>query len=173
MRWEGGKIWSGRVSYTLSIKWNMKTIFFVGLSSKNDTEGNKLPAFDRSTLSGKILNEVEKKSQDSRIIKINLVPWTPLENEKIRYPNASEKEVGWQMLLGEIEKFQPQKIFLFGKEVADFVCKKIGVQQKRGERIIFWWREWYIFSHPAYIGVYRRKEKDLYVASILWIIKEL
>jgi DNA polymerase len=144
-----------------------KQIFFVWLSSKNDKAGNKLPAFDVSTNSWKIIQKIYDEVWQDWVHATNLVPFTPLKDGKIRYPTKQEKIQGLEKLLEEMDFHQPKIVFLFWKEVSDFVFQKL-----QWEEISEWkvFKNWILFiatQHPSYIFVYKRKNIEEYVQKIV------
>ena len=86
----------------------MNHIFFVWLSSKNDKAGNQLPAFDVSTNSWKIIQNIFDTVGQEWIFTTNLVSFTPLKDGKIRYPTKQEKRDWLDQLLLELQKQKPK-----------------------------------------------------------------
>jgi uracil-DNA glycosylase len=62
----------------------------------------------------------------------------PLDSHhKIRYPNIAEKESGRKILEEEIRKFNPKFVYLFGKQVSDFLLKKVPVKKITNDEYIY------------------------------------
>ncbi len=148
----------------------MNQIFFVWLSSKNDKAGNQLPAFDVSTNSWKIIQNIFDTVGKEWIFTTNLVSFTPLKDGKIRYPTKQEKHQWFQELLEGIKNQKPKIVFLFWKEVSDFVFQQIGWQKISDTEVL---KDWIFFvaeQHPSYIFVYKRKNIEEYVQ---WIVNKI
>ncbi len=148
----------------------MKQIFFVGLSSKNDKVGNQLPAFDVSTNSWKIIQSISDQIGNDWIFTTNLVPFTPLQDGKIRYPTKQEKIHGFQQLIKNIEDNKPKVVFLFWKEVSDFIFKELQWDQISDWEILKNGILFIAVQHPSYIFVYKRKCIQEYVQ---WIVDKI
>ena len=92
------------------------------------------------------------------IVMLNLVQWVPLDkNWKIRYPSNAEKEKWYGFIKWLIKKYNPEKIFLFGKQVQDMFKED---------------KNWYVdrlyfFEHPSYISVYKKSNVEDYKQDIL------
>lgn len=131
-------------------------ILLVGLSNKIG-----LLPFDESTNSGKVINEIIKQV-DCEFVKMNLVPYAPLDhNGKLRYPTKKEIEMEIPKFLKEVEKLDPDLIITFGNIVTSYLSKIDLIKNK----IIS-------FKHPSYIYVYKRKQLDEYIDSIVNTILE-
>ncbi len=132
-------------------------IFFIWLSYKLDREWNILEAFSNKTASWKILQDIKDKSWKN-IVMLNLVQWVPLdENWKIRYPSKVEKEKWYEYIKWLIKKYNPEKIFLFGKQVQDMFIED---KNRCVGRL-------YFFEHPSYISVYKKFKIEDYKKNIL------
>lgn len=151
----------------------MNQIFFVWLSSKNDKAGNQLPAFDISTNSWKIIQNIFDTVGQEWIFTTNLVTFTPLKDWKIRYPTKQEKYQWFQELLEGIKNQKPKIVFLFWKEVSDFVFQQIGWQKISDTEVLKDWIFFVAAQHPSYIFVYKRKNIEEYVQGIVDKIYEL
>jgi len=141
-----------------------KNIIFLWLSHKNDKNGNLLPAFCESTNSGKIIQKIIKKLPDRNIKKLNLVPFTPLdENQKLRYPTSEDMENWRSLLQKQLETISGEIIlFLCGKQVSNFIEKKVAAELEKHKNIIC-----KPIAHPSYIAVYKRKTLDGYIEKII------
>ena len=135
-----------------------KTVFFVGISHKNNKNWETLEAFSSETNSWKIIDKIEKCLEWVEIYKTNLVDFTPTDIKgKIRYPNILEMQNWLKNLEKEIEKFSPNKVIIFWRKIYDFVISKTIL-----EKSIF------IYAyHPSYIAVYKRKEEEKYINDII------
>jgi uracil-DNA glycosylase len=150
-------------------------IMCVGLSAKKVNLKDD-PPFSPNTNSGKIVELIEKEL-GYKLYRTNLVKCLPLnENEKLRYPNESEKEKCFKNLLYEFSEIKPLVVLLFGRIVSDFVLEKLGLEngkldenfnykliKTRGMNFI-------VAHHPSYIYVYRKKEIEKYVKKITELI---
>lgn len=127
-------------------------IFFIWLSYKLDREWNILEAFSDKTASWKILQDIKDKSWKN-IVMLNLVQWVPLDkNWKIRYPSDVEKGKWYEYIKWLIKKYNPERIFLFWKQVHDMFEED---RDKYGNRL-------YFFEHPSYISVYKKSNVEDY-----------
>lgn len=132
-------------------------IFFIWLSYKLDREWNILEAFSAKTASWKILQDIKDKSWKN-IVMLNLVQWVPLDkNWKIRYPSNVEKKKWYEYIKWLIEKYNPEKIFLFWKQVQDMFK-----EDKNKFNGLLWF-----VDHPSYISVYKKSEEGDYKQYIL------
>lgn len=143
-------------------------VFFVGLSHKLWKDWEVLDAFCDSTHSWKIISEVILSCENkSSIHNLNLVSWVPVNKDwKIRYPDIKEKEKWLQDLIEKIELFKPKIIFLFWKQVSEFVIKKLKLEQLSDTEYKYWEIIFALANHPAYIAVYKRKNIEEYVSFI-------
>lgn len=150
--------------WTIPLHW----VFFVWLSHKLWKNWEVLDAFCDSTSSWKIISEVISSCKNkSSIHTLNLVSWVPVnENGKIRYPDNREKEKWLQDLIEKIDLFQPKIIFLFWKQVSEFVIKKLKLEQLSTTEYKYWEIIFALADHPAYIAVYKRKNIEEYVSYI-------
>ena len=100
-----------------------------------------------------------------------------MAGDKVRYPLLHEMEKCYPNFEWELETLQPKTVFLLGKQVADFILKKMGVRnfslddnfnyhgiQINGITFI-------PVHHPSYILVYKRKALPEYIASLRSLIK--
>lgn len=145
-------------------------VYFVWLSHKASKSWEVLDAFCKSTNSGKIISELEDKCCNIHIYKTNLVRWVPLINSKIRYPNQDEKKNGLRRFIKEIFIFQPKIVYLFWKEVSDFVIQKIKPYKLNNQEYTYWETIFILAEHPSYIAVYKRKQTKEYID---WITKKI
>ena len=148
-------------------------IIFLGLSYKCDHAWNVLEAFSDKTRSGKLIQEIQQRS-NIPIIMRNLVLWVPLDSSwKIRYPNKEEKIRWLAQFLEVLNTTTPKAVFIFWKEVLHTVlsCKSL---EKISENT---WKYWitriFYCTHPSYIMQYRRDQKEEYIESILWKLKDI
>jgi len=146
---------------------------FVWLSYKKDKNGNILDAFCDSTNSGKVISKIEELCQWISIHKTNLVKWVPLKEWKIRYPNIDEKKDWIQKLLNEISVVNPKVVYLFWKQVYDFVKKTLDLEKISDYEYKLWNIIFILAHHPSYIYIYKRKEMDEYINTIVLRIQEI
>lgn len=143
-------------------------VMFVWLSYKLDKQWKLLEAFSDTTNSWKVISQLEESCEGVSIYKTNLVQWVPLDEEwKIRYPNAKEKEKWLNNLLEEIEKIKPKIVYLFWKQVSDFVIKKLDVEKKSDFEYTQWDITFVLAHHPSYMYIYKRKKLDNYIENII------
>lgn len=137
-------------------------IMWVGLSAKKVEDVEKNYPLENNTISGKLIEEIEKKREDLTFYKTNLVKCLPLnEKGKLRYPTETEMEICIKNLLIEIRELKPKVVILLGNNVSKFVtqyCKKNHIKLDV--------KVWSI-EHPSYICVYKRKNKDAYIKKIV------
>ena len=149
-------------------------VMFVWLSYKLNKQWEVLKAFSDTTNSWKVISQLEESCEGVSIHKTNLVQWVPLDEEwKIRYPNAKEKEKGLNNLLEEIEKIKPKIVYLFWKQVSDFVIKKLYVEKKSDFEYTQWDITFVLAHHPSYMYIYKRKELDNYIQNIVQQIQNI
>ena len=144
-------------------------IYFLWLSHKLSRSWEMLEAFCESTASGKIINDIIRKSGKwSTIYKTNLVKWVPLDNDwKIRYPTEKEKNAWLQRLRKEIFVFRPKWVYLFGKQVSDFILKNFRLEKLTDLEYELWSTKFILAEHPSYVAVYRRKHIEKYSNDII------
>lgn len=143
-------------------------VYFLWLSHKIWKDWKVLEAFCNSTNSWKIINLIiDKCNSRLNIYKTNLVRWVPLDNKsKIRYPNENEKLVWLQRLKREISVFKPKIVYVFWKQVSDFVLKKLELKKISNTEYSNWNTIFILAEHPSYMAVYKRKQIDEYVLKI-------
>jgi DNA polymerase len=148
-------------------------VFWVGLSAVQFEEGEERLPLSPATNSGALIDRIESSFRDTlSFYKTNLVKCVPLKNEKIRYPLEHEMEKCFINFQWELEAYTPSVVFLLGKQVANFVLKKNGVNNfTLDDKFTF---EQYCINkmlyvpvqHPSYILVYKRKHLDQYIRGI-------
>lgn len=150
--------------------WDIPTnwVFLVWLSHKLWKNWDVLDAFCDSTNSWKIISDVISSCNNwSSIHNLNLVSWVPIsENGKIRYPDISEKEAWLQDLILKIELYKPKIVFLFWRQVSDFVIKKLKLEKLSDTEYKYWETIFVLADHPSYIAVYKRKTISDYISLI-------
>ena len=153
-------------------------VMWVGLSHKQEKNGNKFYPLGEDTNSGKVIFEIEKSLPKLKFYRTNLVKFAPTDkNNKLRYPTISEMENDFPLLRKEISELSPKIIFLLGSKVAEFVIKK------RGQKLIKSREDWQSYEvailketflvsifHPSYVYVYKRKNIDEYIDAVRRII---
>lgn len=144
-----------------------KGIFFVWLSHKLWKKNNILEAFDWETSSWKILTPLINLFGNKVIYPTNLVKGVPLnENSKIRYPSTEEKKEWLNYLISEIQTFNPQIVFLFWKQVSDFVINNLWAVQINHNEYKYLDSTLIPVDHPSYIAVYKRSKTEEYLKYI-------
>ena len=148
-------------------------IFFVWLSHKLGKDGSVLDAFCESTNSWKIIGDVLQGASWFPIYKTNLVKWVPLDDKnKIRYPSLDEKKIWLDMLIKEIDRHSPKIVFLFWKQVSDFVIKEMWLKKNNEYEYMYGNTKFLLADHPSYIAVYKRNSANDYVFDIIEKIKK-
>lgn len=149
------------------------SVIFVGLSHKYGKNWEVLEAFCETTNSWKVIQQLEEGCGWISIHKTNLVKWVPLKNGKIRYPNAEEKKEWLNALLEEISIINPSVVYLFWKQVSDFVIKNIKLEKISDVEYRFWEVTFLLAHHPSYIYLYKRRDIESYIQWITTKISEL
>ncbi len=153
-------------------------VFWVGLSAVLFEEGDEKLPLSILTRTGTLVHSIETPFNNSlSFYKTNLVKRAPMAGDKVRYPLLHEMEKCYPNFEWELETLQPKTVFLLGKQVADFILKKMGVRnfslddnfnyhgiQINGITFI-------PVHHPSYILVYKRKALPEYIASLRSLIK--
>ncbi len=143
-------------------------VMWVGLSAKNDKNGNQLLPLDSSSNSGKVIDMIESRHEHLGFYRTNLVKYAPLdEHGKLRYPNSGEMAAAMPDLIREFREYQPKVIFLLGGRVGDFVQKSLEQNNMPISACIF---EVY---HPSYVYIYKRKQMENYVREVSKKIESL
>ena len=156
------------IGYKENISSNQDSmIYFVWLSHKSDKSWEVLDAFCDSTGSWKLISRIVEASPNKSIYKTNLVKWAPLSDNKLRYPDLSEKMQWLQTLKNQIMEFQPGKVFLFWKHVSDFVLKNLETEKAWESEYMFLKSRLICIPHPSYMSVYRRKYIDGYIQDVI------
>ena len=146
-------------------------IIWIGISMQKDSK----KAFDEKFLSGKILARIQEGLGGFVHYYENLVDFAPLnENGKLRYPNVLEIAEGRARLLKVLEEVNPSAIFTLGSLVTKSMGKALEVDLDFPKSIDYkkTFARWSIIPihHPAYIGVYKRKEIDKYISEIKRVV---
>lgn len=122
----------------------MKNVLFIGLSDKVGCT-----PLQTGTKSGDLINKIIEKV-NSNFYKVNLVNFAPLdENNKLRYPNKEEMDLGYINLAKVINELSPCICVCLGHKVSKYLSNKLN--------------DTINIKHPSYIAVYKRKEIDIYV----------
>lgn len=153
-------------------------LFWVGLSAVAfDEKDEKLP-LSPLTPSGSLVQSIEAPflSQFS-FYKTNLVKCAPINGNKIRYPLAHEMDKCFPNFNWELKHLNPRTVFLLGKQVGDFISKKMGAP-KVSLRDDFSYTtfenagiKFIPIHHPSFILVYKRKHLQAYIDSLQSIIE--
>ncbi|MDJ1502050.1 uracil-DNA glycosylase family protein [Xanthocytophaga agilis] len=149
-------------------------VFWVGLSAVQfDEDQITRQPLASDTRSGALIEAIENLLIDKiSFYKTNLVKCLPLKEGKIRYPLEHEMEKCFPNLEIELNFFQPDIVFLLGKQVATFVLKKKGItnitlsDEFKYSSILINNITFIPIHHPSYIQVYKQSKKDLYIESI-------
>ena len=130
----------------------MKNVLFIGLSDKVGCT-----PLQSGTKSGDLIDKIIEKV-NSNCYKVNLVNFAPLdENNKLRYPNKQEMDLGYINLEKVIESLQPCICVCLGDKVSKYLSKK-------SEGFIS-------IKHPSYIAVYKRSTMDKYISESAELIE--
>jgi uracil-DNA glycosylase family 4 len=159
-------------------EFKLSNVFWVGLSAVMfDSQEEKLP-LSPNTNSGALVQLIETPLKDSfSFYKTNLVKCAPVSNDKIRYPISREMEKCYPNLQWEIEHLKPAIVFLLGKQVANFVFKKLDISLPKladdFEYTSFRVNHtlYVPIHHPSYILVYKRKLVDAYTSHLRQIMQ--
>ncbi len=136
-----------------------------------------------NTRTGYIIEKIIRYLPSIKTVKTNLVKTPPIDQEgKLRYPNSKEMKIGWNELRDEIDQMFPYIIVTLGQQVSFFLRSQMGVQPNKPTfPVDFSYRSQYSQSnshilsihHPSFIYVYRRKDIDNYIESIVISIMSL
>jgi uracil-DNA glycosylase family 4 len=152
------------------------SIFWVGLSAVKVIDVNNEIPLSSKTNSGKLILNIESMCKSTLFYKTNVVKCLPLKDGKIRYPTKIEMTNCFHNFNSEIMNIQPKIVFLLGKQVSDFICKKLNIETEKldnefnystfkKKNIIY-----VPIHHPSYILVYKRKKIDNYMSKIVELI---
>ena len=147
-------------------------VMWVGLSAKKVEDILDEIPLSVTTISGKLINEMESEVQGCKFYKTNVVKCLPLNSSgKLRYPTKKEMDLCIVNLKKEIELLEPKVIILLGKNVIDSVEKsmKIAFDKFDDYEYKIYKHGGYSFlpiHHPSYISVYKRKNKETYVDAV-------
>ena len=152
-------------------------IFWVGLSAVLFSDDEEKLPLSPLTRSGALIQSIENPFLgEITFYKTNLVKCVPLKNDKIRYPLDHEMEKCFINFEIELEELNPSTVFLLGKQVANFVFKKLTdhlpvlSEDFEYTSILVGQTRFVPIHHPSYILVYKRKFLDDYKQSIQRII---
>jgi len=157
-------------------------VIWVGLSAVAFEKGIEPLPLSPNTNTGALISKIEEPLLDSmQFYKTNLVKCAPIKSEsgKIRYPLQHEMEKCFPNLEYELEVLSPTVVFLLGKQAAEFVMKKKGVNSfTLSENFRYKVFEidgvnYIPVHHPSYILVYKRRLLNKYIKSIQTICKAL
>lgn len=149
----------------------MLDVLWVGLSAKFAKDRSTLLPLDKSTLSGKLIYEVESYLHQYIFGKINLVSFPPLDkNLKLRYPTIKECDQEFLSFWNDLKIQNPKVVFMLGNKVSQYLVKKLNLQSL--DNGIYLSNNIYFVAieHPSYIMVYKRKFKQDYINKINQII---
>ena len=156
------------------------SILWVGISEKPTKNDQISEPLSPLTTSGKIIHEVELLCPGITFSRTNLVKMAPLDNQsKLRYPTIQECNKHFPALLQEIDTLRPDIVFLLGKQVAAYVFNQVGIEHMSNLASFdyqYFEKEDVYFSaihHPAYIAIYKRKQKKKYARAIKKVIERI
>jgi len=148
-------------------------IFWVGLSAVQFSQKEEQIPLSPLTRSGALISEIERPFKDQfAFYRTNVVKCLPLVNDRIRYPVTNEMEKCFPNLQDELDIFRPSLVFLLGKQVGDFVLKKISKKnlplsdQFEYQSFFNDGINFVPIHHPSYILVYKRKYIQSYIKAI-------
>lgn len=150
-------------------------VMWIGLSAKKIKHKQDIP-LNNGTITGDIIQQIEKDLLAYKFYKTNLVKCLPLKNDKLRYPSKDECEACFANFIKEIQFTEPKIVFLLGKIVSDFVIKKLGLTIENAENIsnytIYYQNGIYYIHvmHPSYIYVYKRNTVQNYIKNLKELI---
>jgi len=154
-------------------------IFWVGLSAVLFAEGDERLPLSPLTATGTLVHSIEAPYRKRySFYKTNLVKCAPLNRDKIRYPSVFEMEKCYPNFLWELETMRPSSVFLLGKQVADFVSRKMGIPQVKlndtfqYESFSAGTTQFIPIHHPSYILVYKRKQLQQYMDGVQAVIRQ-
>lgn len=153
-------------------------VYFVGLSAKPYLE-HLAP----ETRTGDIIEKIIHRLPSIKTVKTNLVKTPPIDQEgNLRYPNPNEMKLGWNELQNEISQTLPNLLVTLGQRVSYFLRSQIGVQPAKPQftadfsyELCISQSKYNILSvhHPSFVYVYRRKDIENYVDSVVLSILSL
>lgn len=148
-----------------------KQLLWVGLSDKQD----KLP-LDATTNTGKIVAAIEG---GLGVVgeKVNLVDFAPLDRlGKLRYPTAAELDLAGDKFKKKLISDSSSIIVLLGNMVGRVIAQKLNLEfvtvnefiktAQFGNKLII------TITHPSYIHIYKRQQKDKYIATVRKMIEK-
>lgn len=154
-------------------------VFWVGLSAVLFAEGDEKLPLSPLTATGTLVQTIEAPFRKRiRFYKTNLVKCAPIKEDKIRYPSTFEMEKCYPNFIWELENLSPTTVFLLGKQVSDFILKKLGHpsikmdDEFNYEGITYGSIQFIPIHHPSYILVYKRKQLDQYIAGVQKVINQ-
>ncbi len=169
-----------------SVAVSPRTVCFVGISGKPGV-GGPLEPLSEKTLSGKIIIQVETQLRNigdcSAFFRDNLVRNPPLRDGKLRYPSLQEMKSEWAKFERRLAGIKSNIVILLGRLVADFFKDRRKIKMiarvSPDARLLKWVgidEEGVIVlavAHPAYVGVYARKQIGKYAEIISQTVQGL
>jgi uracil-DNA glycosylase family 4 len=144
---------------------------WVGISQKKEVKN-----LSKNSLSGSMIFEIEKRVKKIESYKTNLVDFAPVDKTgKLCYPTEKEIDQNFNILWKNIVNKNPKIIFLLGGMVATAFERNLKIKIKK-------WNDYEYYTtsfdnlklvavhHPSYIKVYKKKEAEKYVQSIVDVI---
>lgn len=147
-------------------------VYFVGLSAKPMCE-HLAP----ETRTGNIIEQIIYHLPSIKAVKTNLVKTPPIDKEgKLRYPNPNEMKLGWNELQNEMNQTSPKLLVTLGQQVSFFLRLQMGVLPVKPQLPGDFSFESYLSQsnsnilsvhHPSFVFVYRRKDIENYIESVV------
>lgn len=152
--------------------------YFIGLSAKPNCDH-----LDTGTRTGSIVEQIVYRLSSVQIVKTNLVRTPPLDSAgKLRYPNSDEMKSGWAELKNEIDQTHPNLLVTLGQRVSYFLRSQMDIKPIKPQLPHDFSHLSYLsqstsdllsIHHPSFVYVYRRKNADDYVESVVLSVSML
>ncbi|MFH1454853.1 MAG: uracil-DNA glycosylase family protein [bacterium] len=146
-------------------------IAWVGISQKKEIRN-----LSKNSFSGSLIFKIEKQIKNIRSYKTNLVDFAPADKTgKLCYPTKREINQNFNILWKNILNKKPQIIFLLGGLVASSFESNLKIKiikWKNYDYFVTYFNESALIAiqHPSYIQVYKKKDTEKYIHSIIDII---
>ena len=146
-------------------------VIWLGISGKSTSSQFQKP-LDPNTISGQIIEQIEKQLPSINFYSSNLVKCAPINNNgKLRYPSAKEINACSYNLQVEIEELQPKVLVLLGEKVANSLIDSTELKLEPKNQFIRSITKnnntiYIAATHPSYIYVYKRKFINEYINTI-------
>ncbi len=146
-------------------------VIWLGISSKIVTDKFNKP-LDPHTMSGRLIEKIEKQLPSINFYSSNLVKCAPINDHgKLRYPSKDEIRSCSHNLNTELVELQPKIVVMLGEKVSRVVLKNIKINIERQNAFIQSVSKvgdiiYVAATHPSYINVYKRHLTDQYINVI-------